>query len=152
MLEKSNGASCPDLSSADKSTEKFSLAFDAGPDSININRLEDGLYVDVNKGFTEITGFTREDVLGRTSLEIEIWHDPTDRIRLVEELKKNGNCDNLKAIFRNKDGKLLHGLLSARIINLNKTPHIISITRDAPPRIAGQRSVWPGLKKLRLNQ
>lgn len=113
-----------------ESEEKFSLAFDAGPDSININRLEDGLYVDVNKGFTEITGFTREDVRGRTSLEIEIWHDPTDRMRMVEELNKNGNCDNLKAIFRKKDGRLLHGLLSARIINLNKTPHIISITRD----------------------
>jgi len=113
-----------------ESEEKFSLAFDAGPDSININRLEDGLYVNVNKGFTEITGFTREDAIGRTSQEIEIWHDPTDRMRLLEDLKKNGNCDNLKAIFRKKDGSLLHGLMSARIISLNKTPHIISITRD----------------------
>ena len=113
-----------------ESEEKFSLAFDAGPDSININRLEDGLYVDVNKGFTEITGFTREDVLGRTSLEIGIWHDAADRMQMVEELKRNGNCNNFKAVFRKKDGSLLHGLLSARIISLNKTPHIISITRD----------------------
>ena len=59
-----------------ESEEKYRLTFNTSPDSVNINRLEDGLCVDINDGFTKLTGFTREDVIGRTSLEINIWDDP----------------------------------------------------------------------------
>lgn len=113
-----------------ESESKFALAFDASPDSVNINRLEDGLYVEINKGFTDLTGFTREDVLGKTSTEIDIWHDLADRSRLVESLKSKGYCENLEAKFRKKDGSLTSALMSARVILLNNAPHIISITRD----------------------
>ncbi len=58
------------------SESKFATAFHISPDSININRLTDGLYLDINQGFTDLTGYTREDVLGRTSLEINIWANP----------------------------------------------------------------------------
>ena len=56
-----------------QSEDKFRLAFDTSPDSININRLADGLFVDINQGFTKLTGFTREDVIARTSLEVNLW-------------------------------------------------------------------------------
>lgn len=113
-----------------ESEEKFSLAFDASPDAVNINRLEDGMYVEINKGFTDLTGFTREDIIGMTSAEIDIWHDLTDRSRLVESLRTSGYSENLEAKFRRKDGSLTTALMSARVISLNNVPHIISITRD----------------------
>ena len=50
--------------------EKFRLAFHTSPDSINLNRLEDGLYIDINDGFSEIMGYTREEVIGKTSLAL----------------------------------------------------------------------------------
>ncbi len=117
-----------------ESEEKFRLAFSSSPDAININRLRDGLYLDINDGFTELTGFTREDVAGKTSFDINIWHDPGDRMKLVRELKENGFCDNLEAQFRRKDGSLTTALMSARAISLNGEPHIISITRDISER------------------
>ncbi len=110
--------------------ERFRIAFQTSPDSVNINRLEDGLYVDVNEGFERITGFTREETIGRTSLEIDIWADPRDRERLVAELKEKGVVLNFEAPFRMKDGRIVTGLMSARIIDLNGVPHILSITRD----------------------
>jgi PAS domain S-box-containing protein len=113
-----------------ESEEKFLLAFDASPDAVNINRLEDGLYVDINQGFTNLTGFTAADVIGKTSLDINIWNDPNDRQRLLRELKARGVCENLEARFRRKDGSLTTALMSARIISIKDTPHIISITRD----------------------
>lgn len=113
-----------------ESEEKFVLAFEASPDSVNINRLDNGLYVEINQGFTTLTGYTREDVRGRTSLEINIWNDPADRQRLIESLNKKGYCENLEAIFRKKDGSLTTGWMSARTIILNDVPHILSITRD----------------------
>jgi len=113
-----------------ESEEKFALAFAASPDSVNINRLEDGLYVEINKGFTDLTGYTREDVIGRTSLEIDIWQDPADRQRMIDLLKQQGFCENFEARFRRKDGSLASALMSARTISLHNVPHLISITRD----------------------
>ncbi len=112
------------------SEERFRVAFHTSPDSININRLADGFYVDINEGFTRLTGYTREDVIGRSSIEINLWHDPADRQRLVEGLRQHGRVDNLKACFRMKDGAVRVGLMSAAVIQLQGEPHILSITRD----------------------
>lgn len=113
-----------------ESEERFSLAFRASPDAVNINRLQDGLYVEVNNGFTELTGFTADDVQGKTSFEIDIWNNPADRKKLINALQDKGYCENLETTFRRKDGSLTIGLMSARVINLKKVPHVISITRD----------------------
>ena len=112
------------------SEERFRLSFQTSPDSINVSRLEDGLYVDINEGFTNITGYTREDTIGKTSLEINIWEDPEDRGKFVDEIKRNGFVNNLEAKFRTKDGSVVTGLVSASVITLNDVPHIISITRE----------------------
>lgn len=117
-----------------ESEEKYSMTFNTSPDSVNINRLEDGLYVDVNGGFTKLTGFTREDTVGRTSLEINIWNDPADREKLVQGLREKGFYENLEARFRRKDGSIGTGLMSAKIISLNGIPHVISFTRDITER------------------
>lgn len=113
-----------------ESEARFRTSFHTSPDSININRLEDGLYVDINEGFTGITGFTREEVVGRTSTEVDIWVDPFDRQKLVEGLEKTGRVNNLEAEFRMKDGRVITGLMSARVIELDGKPHILSITRN----------------------
>ncbi len=117
-----------------ESEAKYRLMFNTSPDSVNINRLEDGLYLDINDGFTKLTGFTREDAIGRTSLEINIWDDPADRQKLVQGLREKGYYENLEARFRRKDGSIGTGLMSAGVISLSGIPHIISITRDITDR------------------
>jgi PAS domain S-box-containing protein len=117
------------------SESKFSTAFHISPDSININRLTDGLYLDINQGFTDLTGYTREDVLGKTSLEINIWANSEDRARLIQGLQSQGVVKDLEAKFRMKDGQLRVGLMSARTIEINGQQCILSVTRD----ISGQQ-------------
>ncbi|MBU2493474.1 MAG: PAS domain S-box protein [Bacteroidetes bacterium] len=113
-----------------ESEELFRKAFLTSPDSININRLSDGLYVNINDGFTAITGYTKDEIEGKTSKDINIWVNPVDREKLVKGLKENGSVTNLEADFRLKDGSIITGLMSAVIINLNAVPHILSITRN----------------------
>ncbi len=125
-----------------ESEEKFRMAFHTSPDSININRLEDGVYVDINEGFTRITGYSREDVVGRSSLELNIWKNPKDRSRLVAGLKEKGEVQNMEAQFVMKDGTIRDGLMSAAIITLNKIPHIISITRDITERKKAEQKIF----------
>src|SRR5664279_1229901 len=88
------------------------------------------MYLEINEGFTAITGFTPDDVNGKTSLELNIWVDPHDRTRLVNELKEKGIVNNLEAPFMCKDGSILTGFMSARIIEVEGETCILSITRD----------------------
>ncbi len=123
------------------SEEKFSKAFHTSPDAVNINRLADGLYIDINQGFTNLTGFERADVVGKTSMEINIWADPLDRERLVSSLREKGFVDNLQAGFRFKDGIIKTGLMSARVIEINNEKCILSITRDISHRIEAENKL-----------
>jgi len=59
-----------------KSEERYRAAFQTSLDSVNINRLNDGMFVECNKAFLDVTGYKRDEVLGRTSLELSIWADP----------------------------------------------------------------------------
>jgi two-component system sensor histidine kinase/response regulator len=115
------------------SEEKFRLAFDTSPDSVAITRLSDGMFVSVNKGFEQITGYPREQVIGKSSLEINIWKDPQDRRNVVEGLRSTGEIRNYEASFLTRSGEI-YGLMSAAIIELNGEPHILNITRDITER------------------
>jgi len=116
-----------------ESEERYKLAFNTSPDAVNINKM-DGTYIDINEGFIQATGYTRKEVIGVSSVELEIWAIPADREKMVSELKKRGRVDDLETVFRAKDGQLITGLMSARIIHLNREPHILSITRDITKR------------------
>ncbi len=112
------------------SEDKFSKAFHINPDAILITRLDDGMIVMVNEGFMQIFGATEEEVIGKTSLELNIYVNPEDRNSVIEGLKAKGKVNNFEFNFRNKDGDVRSGLMSASIITLDGVVHVLSITRD----------------------
>ncbi len=116
------------------SEERFRLAFHTSPDSLNINTLHDETYVDINEGFTKILGYSRDDVIGKSSISLNIWKNIEDRKLLVEGLKKHGYVDNLEADFIGKNGETKVGLMSASILRINDVDLILSITRDITDR------------------
>ncbi len=118
------------------SEEKFSKAFTTSPDAVNLNRLSDGVYIDINDGFTAMTGYTRKDVLGRSSLpgELGIWVRKEDRERMTAALRSQGEIHNLEAEFRRKDGTVLYGSMSARVLEIGGVACVLSITRDLSER------------------
>jgi PAS domain S-box-containing protein len=131
------------------SEEKFRKMFLTSPDSININRLQDGMYISINQGFTSITGYTAADVIGKTSVELNIWDDPADRQKLVEGLRKYGEVKNLEARFRTKDGRIIDGLMSASIIEIDHVPHLVNITRDVTERKRSELALIQSERKYR---
>ena len=122
------------------SEEKFKKAFFTSPDLVSISRLNDGMFVSVNKGFTEITGYKEEDIIGKTSLEINIWKDLEDRRMIVEELQATGEVRDYEARFITKKGEI-YGLMSASIIELDGVPHILNITRDITERKRAEQAL-----------
>jgi PAS domain S-box-containing protein len=143
MPDKSSQTIMRDITEREKahsalkfSEEKFSKVFNLSPDSININRLSDGVYLDINNGFVAMSGFSREEVLGKSSLpgNLGIWVNKRDRETLVEGLKKHGEVIDLEAPFRRKDGSIIYGMMSAKIMEINGEACILSITRDITER------------------
>jgi two-component system, cell cycle sensor histidine kinase and response regulator CckA len=132
-----------------ESEEKFRKAFLTHPDSININRLQDGMYVSINHGFTEIMGYTEADVIGRTSLELNIWADPANRNQLIEGLRARGEVRNLEARFRKKDGGVIDGLMSASIIEIRGVRHILSVARDVTERKRAEETLRESEQRYR---
>jgi len=131
-----------------ESEAKYRAAFMTSPDSININRI-DGLYVDINEGFTALTGYHRNEVIGKLSSDIDIWAQPEDRARLIEGLKREGAVDDLESVFQCKDGSLKTGLMSARIVTLNNEAHILSITRDISSKKETERQLQKSEHRFR---
>ncbi|CAB1077671.1 hypothetical protein D1AOALGA4SA_5457 [Olavius algarvensis Delta 1 endosymbiont] len=126
-----------------ESEQRFRTVFHTSPDAVNINRLT-GEFIEINEGFTDLTGFSRADVIGKSSQDIRIWAIPKDRKLIVSELNKYSYVDNIESQFRCKNGAIKPGLISARIIDLNGENHILTITRD----ISRWKKVEEDKKKL----
>jgi len=114
--------------------EHFELIFNTSPDAALITRLHDGHFMDINEGFTALTGFTREDIIGKSTLSINIWKNSSDHQKVIKELSEKGFCENFEAVFQRKDGGETIGIMSTKIVTLQGVPHIISVTRDITER------------------
>lgn len=112
------------------SESRYRTAFQTSLDCIAINRLEDGMYIDVNESFVEISGYARPEIIGRTSLELCLWTDKHDRENLVEMLCKTSSCRDFQAFFRRKNGEVFWGLMSASMIEVDGVRCILSVSRD----------------------
>jgi diguanylate cyclase (GGDEF)-like protein/PAS domain S-box-containing protein len=123
------------------SEARYRTVFQTSPNLIDINRLDDGTYIDANKAYLDILGFEREEVIGRTSWELNIWADPRDRQNFVELLRQNSNCRNLEANLRRKNGEIFSALISAARIELDGVSCIVSITRDMSAAKAAENTI-----------
>jgi len=117
-----------------ESEERYRTAFVTSPDAINITRLSDGCYIDVNEGFMRMTGWSREEVIGKTALELKLWADPADRQHLADALRRDGYYENLEANFLAKDGRVISGLMSAHLMQIKGVDCLLSVTRDISER------------------
>ncbi|MDD4603172.1 MAG: ATP-binding protein [Bacteroidales bacterium] len=113
---------------------ELQLIFNTSPDAAIITRMNDGLIAEINEGFTALTGYSREDISGKSIYDIDLWKNITDREKLVETLKGKSYCNNFEAEFVRKNGTEASGLMSTKIINLQDVPHIISIVHDITER------------------
>ena len=98
-----------------------------------IDLLPEGRWVEVNNSFLSMFGYTREEVIGHTYDELNIF-DSKDRDQLLSGIIKQGNVHNIELTARTKSGKALKVLLSRENINLRGQAHSISILLDITER------------------
>jgi len=113
-----------------KSEQKFRTAFKTSPHIITLINIDDWAYVEINDAFTKVLKYTPKEVIGKSSIELDIWKDLKDKERLVLELKKRGFVENFRADFKDKDGKIINGTMSARTVEMGANKYLLVVTQD----------------------
>ncbi len=116
------------------SEERFATAFNASPIPLSIATLDDGRYVEVNESFLRITGLGREEVIGRTRRELDIWSDTTSIDKSLEVLKSGGRVSGMDVQLRDQKGQTHHLIVSAESIDLGGVRHALAAALEITER------------------
>ncbi len=117
-----------------ESQQMFSLAFRDSPNLMLISTLKEGQIIEVNDAYCQATGYSRKELIGHTTLELNLWHDPKQRGSMAESLEKRRAVSNAEVRFRAKSGEIRTFSLSIAKITLKEEPYLISIASDITER------------------
>jgi PAS domain S-box-containing protein len=112
------------------SEAKFATAFRSSPDGLALARIPDGRLLDVNDAFLRISGYAREEVIGRTTTELSLWADPNDRAEYLRRLQEGAHVRDLAGPFRNKAGERRDCLVSGELVRLGDEMLSLTTLRD----------------------
>src|SRR5215471_18937881 len=130
--------------------ERFGKAFRANPQPMTLSTLADGRYLDVNDSFLEVTGYTREEVIGRTSLELGGWATPEHRSDFVKQVVEKGSVVNLEEKLRMKSGEVRTFLLSAERLEIGGQDCLLVTSNDITERMKAQQALQESEARLSL--
>ncbi len=116
------------------SEEKFAKAFHSSLDGLLISRQSDGMLVEVNDGFSRITGYQSAMSLDHTTLDLGIWVDLNERQQLIEQLNRDGFVRDFASHIRRKDGQIRLCEISSRPLPIGGEDCMLTIARDITER------------------
>ena len=124
-----------------ESTAKFSKIFNSSSDSISLTDLKSGKVVEVNLGFEKIFGYKREEIIGRSTTELGLWVDESERDRMFNIIKSGGSVNNFEAKGKRKNGEVLSALISGEIVKLSGQSYIFTTIREITDLVKTQASL-----------
>jgi PAS domain S-box-containing protein len=131
-----------------KSEEKFSKAFRQSPLAITLTSAKDHRYLDVNETFEQLTGWRRDEVIGRTPFDIGIWVEPAERLQFVQRLFAEGAIRDFEVRYRRKNGEQRVGLGSGDLIEGGDESCVLSVIADITDRKRSEEALSAMSRKL----
>jgi two-component system cell cycle sensor histidine kinase/response regulator CckA len=128
------------------SQEKYSKMIHSSPDAITLRSLPERRYIEVSDGFTRLTGYTAEEVIGKTPAEVGIWSDDSPHTEILENLQREGEVREVEFGFRTKSGEHRYATVSAVRLTLGKDAYMLSTSRDITERRALEKQVLQSQK------
>ncbi len=129
--------------------DHFRRLLDTIPDAVLMTRVSDGVCRDANAGFETLTGFRREEVVGRSSTALGVWVDARDRDRVFGQVLKSETARDLELEGRRRDGTPFVGSVSARLVDVRGEPHVLSVVHDVTDRNAARESLERSAREIR---
>ncbi len=124
-----------------QSEKRFSQVFHASPLPTSITTLRDGRYVDVNDAWLRLYGFRRDQVIGNTSLNLNIWVHPEQRVPMIQQLEATGSVRDFEHLARIQTGEVRDVLVSAEVIELNDERYNLSLVHDITERKRAEEEI-----------
>jgi len=118
---------------------KFSNAFKSNPSGIAITDIETGRFIEVNDSYCRIIGYSPQELIGRTSLELGIWENSEERSRKFRPLSTGGTLRDMEMIATARDGSRREISVNADPIELGGRKCVISSVVDITERNELQR-------------
>jgi PAS domain S-box-containing protein len=131
------------------SEEKFARAFRARPVGLSISTLSDGRLVEVNDTFLRLFECEADRVIGKTSLELNLWENPEDRSRMMDALREHGRATNVERRHRSSSGRIFTVLSSADSIELGGVPCLLATFLDITQDKAAQQALRESEQRYR---
>ena len=121
--------------------DRYRTTFETSPDGVLIARAEDGKIVEANPALLNILQLSREEVIGHTSLELDIWADESDTFKIAEALHENAAARDLEVRLRRRNGEVFWGQLSASYADFDGESCVISYIRDVSEAKADEEKI-----------
>lgn len=131
-----------------ESEERFAKAFNASPLALTISSLATGKLLEVNQTFVDVTGYSRDEAIGHTTVELGLWANIDDRKKEMERVLQTGNVRNSEYVFRRRNGDEVVGLLSAERIELGSEPCALTVIQDITERKHNELAIAQQNKRL----
>jgi len=116
------------------SQEKYAKMIHSSPDAVTLRSLPDRRYVEVNEGFTRLTGYTPEEVIGKTPSEVGIWSDNPSHVEVLQRVQRHDEVRDVEFEFRTKSGEHRYGSVSGTRLTVGTDSYMLSISRDITER------------------
>ena len=110
--------------------QKYTMAFHSSPYAIMLTRLSDGVIFEVNEGFVHTTGYSYDEVIGKTTHDLGFWVNEEDRTKMIRELSEKQKVREFELQFRKKSGAIFYGVYTANIIEINNEDCILANISD----------------------
>jgi PAS domain S-box-containing protein len=139
----------PPCGGINTSEERFFKVFQASPVAIILRTLDEGRVLDVNERYTDLVGFTREEMIGRTVDELGLWADRKQGERVLDRLRREGSLGNVEGRFRHKSGQPRDVLISGELTELDGQTVVIGMIIDITERKRMENELMRSREQLR---
>src|SRR5215467_2099131 len=129
---------------------RFATAFYASPVAMAITTLAEGRYVDLNEAFERQMGYARSEVIGKTSLELNVWPTAAHRAAMTDALQRHKTVRHQNAEFRTKSGRVITTLYSAGLVTLDGRPCVLAAILDVTAQKQAEDALRESEAKFRL--
>lgn len=126
-----------------RSDEKFAVAFNNVPDGILLTTFPEGRIVEANDAFFRMSGFTKEEAVGHTTVELNVWGRNSDRERVVDGLRSGARIRNVETVFRRRNGERIVAFASFEVIRVGDSRCVLTVIRD----VTAQKEAERGMKE-----
>ena len=124
-----------------QSEERFGKVFRVNPQPMSVTTLAEGRYIDVNESFLKMSGYSREEVIGHTSLELNVWGHPEARAAFIERVNSSDSRVNFETRFQTKDGSTRVLLSSAEKLDIAGQECLLVASSDVTERVAAEKAL-----------